>query len=128
MSLHTIQILIAGVLFVHGVGHTLGYWKPPSPSPKQKLSASALIWASRVVWTLVALGFIISAMSFYGWLFPAEWWRPLAVGSAVLSLIGLMLFGKNWPVFNYYSAAAVNLIILAELLYFHLPPYEMFNR
>ena len=33
MSTEIMRILIAGALFVHGIGHTLGFWKPARSLP-----------------------------------------------------------------------------------------------
>ena len=48
----------------------------------------------------------------FGVLVPANWWRPLAVVSAVISLAGLILFGRSWPLFNFIGASAMNIAAL----------------
>ncbi len=121
MSPQTIRILIAGALFVHGVGHTLGIWKPASASLTMR-------YAAGVVWVVIALGFIASAMSFYGVIFPAGWWRPVAIVFAIISLVALVLIGRSWPAFNLIGAFGLNLVILGALLWKHWPPVEMFGR
>ena len=128
MSAQTIRILIAGALFVHGIGHTLGYWKPARSLPFLAVSETTLRIAGGIIWTLVAIGFIFSSMSFYGILVPANWWRSLAVIFSVISLVGLILFGRSWPAFNFIGASGLNIAILISLLYFHWPSLEMFNR
>jgi hypothetical protein len=121
MSPQTIRILIAGALLVHGVGHTLGIWKPSSNVMGVRVVAGAL-------WVVIALGFIVSSMSFYGLIFPAGWWRPVATVFAVISLAALLIFGRSWPAFNFIGAFGLNIAILAALLWLHWPPVEMFNR
>jgi hypothetical protein len=128
MSSHTIFILIAGALFVHGIGHTLGYWMPARSFPLLNLPESTLKLVGGIVWTLVAVGFIIASMSFYGLFFPAQWWRPLALVFAVVSMLGLVLFGRNWPVFNFIGAFGFDIVVLVALLWLHWPPISMFNR
>jgi hypothetical protein len=128
MSTQTIRILIAGGLFVHGVGHILGFWKPARSLPFLNVPEPTLRLGGGIIWTLVALGFIISSMSFYGILAPANWWRLLAIVFAVISLIGLILFGRSWPVFNFIAASAFNITVLIALLWMNWPPFEMFNR
>lgn len=128
MSTQTIRILIAGALLVHGIGHTLGIWKPARSLPFLDVSQSTLGIAGSVIWVVVAAGFIVSFMSFYGILFPASWWRPLAIVCAVISLAGLMLFGRNWPIFNQIGAYSMNIATLAALVWLHWPTFEMFNR
>jgi uncharacterized integral membrane protein len=128
MSPSTIRILIAGALFVHGIGHTLGFWKPAHSLPSLKIPEPTLRLVAGIIWTLVAVGFIASAMRFYGVLVPANWWRPLAIVFAMFSLIGSILFGRSWPIFNFICAAALNNTVLLALLWLHWPPLNMFNR
>lgn len=77
---------------------------------------------------IIAMSFIFASMSFYGILAPASWWRPLVIIFSIVSLVGLLLFGRNWPVFNFVSASALNVAMLIALLWLHWPPVEMFNR
>jgi hypothetical protein len=65
---------------------------------------------------------------FYGILVPANWWRPLAIVFAVISLVGLILFGRSWPIFNFIGASAMNIAVLVALFWLHWPPLNMFNR
>ena len=128
MSTQTIRILIAGALFVHGVGHTLGLWKPAHSLFFLKVPMPTLKLIGAIIWILIAVGFIASAMGFYGILVPVNWWRPLACVFAVISLFGLIAFGRNWPLFNFVAASAFNIALLAALLWFHWPPLEMLGR
>ena len=128
MSAQTTRILVAGALFVHGIGHTLGFWKPARNFPFVKLTEPQLRLAGGIVWVLVAAGFIISAMGFFGIIVPASWWRPLAIVFAVISLLGLLLFGRNWPIFNFIGASAMNIAVLVALLWMNWPPFEMYGR
>ena len=128
MSTQTIRILIAGALFVHGIGHTLGFWKPARSLLFLKVPEPTLRLAGGIIWGIVAVGFIASSMSFYGLLMPPNWWRPLAVVFAVISLVGLILFGRSWPIFNLIGALAMNIATLVALLWLHWPPFDMFNR
>ncbi len=128
MSAQTIRILIAGVLLVHGIGHTLGFWKPARSLPFLDVPGPSLRLAAGIIWVLVAAGFIASSMSFYGVILPANWWRTLAVVFAVISLAGLILFGRSWPIFNFIGASALNIAVLVALLYVRWPPLDMFNR
>jgi hypothetical protein len=93
MSAQTIRILIAGALCVHGIGHTLGIWKPARSLPFLKVPEPTLRLVGGIIWVVIALGFVVSSMGFFGVLVPASWWRPLAVVFAVISLVVLFLFG-----------------------------------
>lgn len=128
ISVQTIRILIAGALLVHGIGHTLGLWKLAQSGLFFKASEQVLRLAGGILWILVAVGFIASSMSFYGILLPANWWRPLAIAFAVISLGALIVFGRSWPVFNFIGASGLNIAILVALLWLDWPPFAMFNR
>jgi uncharacterized integral membrane protein len=128
MSTQTIRFLIAGALLVHGIGHTLGIWKPARSLPFLDVPESTLRLIGGVIWVLVAVGFIASSMGFYGILIPADGWRTLAIVFAVISLAGLILFGRAWPIFNLIGAYAMNIATLIALLWLHWPPLDMFNR
>lgn len=128
MSTQTIRILITGALFVHGIGHTLGIWKPARSLFFLKVPMPILKLIGAIIWILIAVGFIASAMGFYGILVPVNWWRPLACVFAVISLSGLIAFGRNWPLFNFVAASAFNIALLVALLWFHWPPLEMLGR
>ena len=128
MTTNTIRILVAGALLVHGIGHTLGFWKPARSLLFLKVSEPTLRIAGGVFWLITALGFIAASMSFYGILLPPNWWRPLAVVFAMVSLVSLILFGRSWPIFNFIGASALNIAVLGAILWLHWPPFEMFNR
>jgi hypothetical protein len=128
MSTQTIRILIAGALFVHGIGHTLGIWKPARSLPFLDIQDSTLRLIGGVIWVLVAIGFIASSMGFFGILVPANGWRTLAIVFAVISLVAILLFGRTWPIFNLIGAYAMNIATLVALLWHQWPPLEMFNR
>jgi hypothetical protein len=128
MSAQTIRILVAGALFAHGIGHTLGFWKPAQSLPLVKLSERQIRLIGGMIWAPVGAGFIVSALGFFGIIVPASWWRPAALIFAVISLIGLLIFGRSWPIFNFIGASAMNIAVLVALLWLDWPPFEMFGR
>jgi len=128
MSIQTIRFLIAAALFVHGVGHTLGIWKPARSLPFLKIREPALRLVGGILWVLVALGFVVASMGFFGLLVPAGWWRPLAVVFALISMGMLLLFGRSWPLFNFIGASAMNIAVLVALVWLRWPPFDMFAR
>jgi hypothetical protein len=128
MSVQTLRLLIAGALFVHGVGHSLGYFKPAKSWLLAFLGEPALRVTANVVWTVAGLGFLLSCLAFLGIVVPGEWWRPLAIIFALASLIGLVAFLGNWPVFNTIGAIGFNVVVLAALLWKHWPPIELFGK
>jgi len=128
MSTQIIRILVAGALFVHGVGHTLGFWIPARSWLLSGLGEPVLRVISSVFWILSAVGFVASCLGFLGVLVPSDLWRPLAVGTAVISLLGLFLFLNTWPAFNTIGAVGMNIVVLVTQLWLHWPPTDMFGK
>jgi hypothetical protein len=128
LSTQTLYYLIGAALFMHGVGHILGIFKPATSLFSLKLSQGTLKVLGDVIWVIVVLGFVAASLGYFGILVPASWWRPLAAIFAVVSLIGLILFGRNWPKFNLSAAALFNIVVLVALLWYHYPAEALFNR
>jgi hypothetical protein len=91
-------------------------WLLPRANP------SALRIVTSIFWTLSAIGFVASALGFWGWIVPSAWWSALAILFAVVSLIGLVLFFGTWPAFNTVGAFGMNIAILATQLWLDWPP------
>jgi hypothetical protein len=128
MSTSTLRILIAGALLVHGIGHTLGFSMPARSWLMPNAGEPVLRTLSRILWVLIAAGFILSCLGFLGVVVPADWWRPLAVVFALVSLLGLGLFWGTWPTFNTIGALAMNIAVLVTQLWLRWPPIDMFGR
>jgi len=128
MSTQTIRILIAGALFVHSLGHTLGFWRPASSWLLPGASSPTLRIISSIFWMLAIVGFLASSLSFLGIVLPGEWWRALAIIFAIISLAGLILFIGNWPLFNTVGAIGFNVAVLVALLWLAWPPVTMFGK
>jgi len=124
----TLRILIAGGLFVHGVGHTLGFFKPARSWILPAVGEPALRVTANILWSLAAVGFVLSCLGFLGVIVPVDWWRPLAVIFALVSLLGLVLFLGNWPVFNTIGALGFNIVVLVALVWLRWPPLDTFGR
>jgi hypothetical protein len=122
-----IRLLITGVLFVHGVGHTLGFFVPTGIKLFSNLNEKTARTISSVFWVLSFVGFLAALLGFWGVLVPAEWWRGIAVGTAVISMMGLVLFGHNWGALNRYGAWGVNIAILVTQLWLQWPPDQMLD-
>lgn len=69
-------------------------------------------------WVVALVGFVFAALSFWGVLLPAGWWRPVGVGAAIVSLAGIGLYAGTWPVLNTLAAVAVNVAVLLAVLVF----------
>ena len=129
MSITTVRLITGLVLIVHGIGHTLAFFPALNITSTDKwhyhswlLSGVLGDSASRVIiiilFAIPLLGFIASGLGVFSLLIPHEWWQPLALVSAIVSLIGLALFWNAFPALfpNKIGSIAVNLIVLWALL------------
>lgn len=132
------NLIIGGVLLVHGLGHggalaaLLWIRLMPGTETRGWLAARSWLFPSLTVstasivasafWIIALIGFVAAALSFWGILLPADLWRPVAVASAVVSLVGMILFVGTWPAFNYLAALAVNFAVLVAVLLLHWVP------
>jgi hypothetical protein len=128
MSTQIFQILIAGALFVHGVGHSLGFWMPTRSWLFPNLGEQTLRIISSIFWILAIVGFLAALLGFLGVVVPSDLWRSLAIGTAVISTLGLVIFWNTWPVFNTIGALGMNIVVLIALLWLHWPPTIMFGK
>ena len=103
-----IKLLVALVLFAHGVGHSLGLlqvfkvaavnpqWDGTSWVLTGTIGTTAAQIVGVVTWTVAMVGFIVAAAAVLGWL-PAAWFAPVAFVSSIASLAGLALFPLAFP-------------------------------
>jgi hypothetical protein len=142
MSVSMIRLLIAGALLLHGLGHggalgalawvgrggDAGGWRAARtwlfPSLPQRTATVVAI----VFWVVSLIGFVAAAMSFWGLLIPVAAWRSLALISACVSGVGIVLFFGTWPMFNTLAAMAMNFAVLVTQLWTRWPPFDMFGR
>jgi hypothetical protein len=127
------RIVIGLVLLAHGIGHSMGplqvfkvatvnpLWDGDSWILGRVVGPTAVQGLGVVLWAIALIGFVVTAAVFVGWL-PTGWWQPVAVGSAVASLIGLVLFPAAFPVLSTIGAAAVDVAVLVAVLGFHWLP------
>lgn len=137
MSADTARGLVFGALVIHGLGHggALGalIWmalRPSDPTGGWQAARSWLLPAlpaatatpiAGAFWIVAMVGFVVAALSFWGMGLPGDAWRSLAIGSAVVSLVGITLFFGTWPPFNTLAALAVNVAVLVSLLWLRWP-------
>lgn len=142
MSDQMLKLVIGGVLLVHGLGHggALGalLWIRYRPRANSGDWAAARTWLmpslpaetaatlASTFWIAALVGFVIAALSFWGLLLPVGVWQSVALGSAVVSLIGIVLFVGTWPVFNTMAALIVNVAVLVAV-WIHWPPQSVFG-
>lgn len=128
MSTQIVRILLVGALLVHGSGHLLGFWMPTRSWLFPNLGEPVLRIISSVFWILAAVGFLAALLGFLDVLVPSYLWRPLAVGTAFVSILGLVLFWGMWPAFNTIGAFGMNLAVLFTQLWLQWPPANMFGK
>jgi Raf kinase inhibitor-like YbhB/YbcL family protein len=112
MSGSTVRIFLAVVLIFHGVGHLMGVlpalrlfgagtgtgpdwmknWSSRSALLDGLLGESGGRVLCAVLYAAAALGFIGAGLGLLGWGIPAQIWRGLAGGSAVVSLLAVVFF------------------------------------
>jgi hypothetical protein len=124
---------IAIIFFIHGIGHiicilpALGLDASPTWNSYSWLLTNAIGQKAAnvvgiVIWLAAVVGFILAGLALLGWGMPYAWWRPLAIVSAVISLIGVILFWNafaSW--FNKAGAITVDVAVLVALLVLHWP-------
>jgi hypothetical protein len=111
---------------MHGIGHTMGFiaaWMPTIQvgfsSAPSLLSSSMTVQSTAgkvfgLLW-LVAMGSSVGAG--YGLLFGHEWWRGLAIASAILSLVVIVPWLNTVPPGARFGAVIFDLLILLVLLF-----------
>jgi hypothetical protein len=144
MPAQTIRLIIVVVLFLHGIAHigpiatymwirlrpadSTGGWIAARSWLLPSLPPATVTAVATFIWTLCIIGFVAAAMSFWGFLIPGDVWRPMAVASAMVSILGIVAFFGTWPAFNTIAALAVNAAVLGTQLWLHWPPQVMFGR
>jgi hypothetical protein len=126
------RIVVALVILVHGIGHVLflapclGITQWGQSVHSWLLTKTLGDVATRVIgsllWLVVIVGFVIAGVGLLG---QDAWWRTLAVASAGVSLLALILFvsgGNTQPVL---SAAAMDIAILVALVWMHWPSMDL---
>ena len=142
MSDEMLKLVIGGVLLVHGLGHggALGalLWIRLRPQSGTGDWAAARTWLmpdmpaqtaatlASAFWIAALVGFAMAACSFWGIVLPTDAWQSVALGSAVISTIGIVMFFGTWPAFNMLAAMAVNLAVLVAV-WIGWPPVSVFG-
>ena len=131
-----LRIVIALVLLGHGIGHSMGLMQTlrvATVNPQWHgdswiltgIAGSTVTQAvGAVLWTAAIVGFAAVAGVVVGWL-PAMWWQPLAVGSSLVSLVGVLFFPLAFPTFSTIGAVAVNVAVLAAVTVFDWTPSDL---
>lgn len=76
------------------------------------------------IWAISIVGFAALAAVILGWL-PVTLWQPLAIGSSVISLVGLLLFPMAFPTYSTIGAAVADIAVLAAVFAFQWGPADL---
>jgi hypothetical protein len=111
-----------GILPALQVGNVKG-WNSHSWLLTPLIGETASRILSIILFVVALVGFVASALALLGWLVPHEWWRALAVVSAVISIVTIVLF---WNAFvalfpNKVGALGVDIAVLVCLLVVNWP-------
>jgi hypothetical protein len=142
MSGTVLRTLIALVFAFHGVGHAMGIipalqiisagsrregwlknWSSHSWLLTNLLGDPVSRILCIVLYGAALIGFLGAALALLGWGLPHDWWRTLAVVSAVISLVALVLYW-NALIFLFphkVGALAINVVTLVCLLVLNWP-------
>ena len=130
------KIVIAVILLAHSIGHSMGLmqvfkvatvnpqWQGDSWLLTGPAGATLTPIVGGALWTAAIVGFAALAASVVGWL-PGSWFTPLAIGSSVVSLAGLVLFPIAFPTFSSIGALAVDVAVLVAVGWFHWLPSDL---
>lgn len=129
------KVVIALVLLAHGLGHSMGLlqiakvavvnpqWSGDSWLLTGPFGVTGSHIVGGIVWTVAIVGFATLAAVVMGWL-PVAWFQPLAVGSAVVSLAGLVLFPAAFPTFSTIGAFLIDALLLAATVWYGWVPAD----
>jgi uncharacterized membrane protein YphA (DoxX/SURF4 family) len=138
MSGTALRALVAVVLFIHGIGHVMGVmpalklvnvegWNSRSWLLTPILGETISRILSIILFLVALVGFVASTLALLGWLVPHDWWRTLAVVSAVISIVTIALFWNAFVSFfpNKVGALGVDIAVLVCLLVLNWPTEAM---
>lgn len=133
MSSTALRYLIAVAIAFHGIGHMQGVvvglglakterWTGRSWLLTGLLGENVTRILGITLWLVCFMAFILVALALLGWGVPHDWWRPLAVPFAIVSLVTLFLYWNSLAMFfNKAGALGMNLAILIGLLLMNWP-------
>jgi hypothetical protein len=138
MSDQAVRTIVGVVLILHGLGHggalgalfwiahvggqKTGGWTAARSWVLPSLSAETAALVAGTFWVVSLVGFVAAGLAVLGILVPQDLWSPLAVASAIVSTVGIVLFAGTWPIFNTVAAMAVNIGVFVAVLALHWTP------
>jgi hypothetical protein len=127
--------LVAIFLILHGLAHAIVALAPSPGAPEKGvatffsgmgsrlptrlgLSESTSRVIATVLSVFAAIGFLASGLALFGMLVPFEWWRTLAIASAVVSLGLVVIFWNRYAI----ASLLINVAILVALVFANWSP------
>ena len=128
-----VTVILAVVLFAHGIGHLLflgpalkvvdwagqtGHsWLLSAPLGETvSRGLAATLWTGSIVLLVAGAGALLAGQA---------WWRPACALGAVVSLVGIVLFWDGVAATNAFFALAFDVLVLGALLVAHWPTTEL---
>ncbi len=126
------RIVVALVILAHGIGHVLflapclgfAQWGQSAQSwlLTGLLGDTVTRLLGSLLWLVVIVGFAAAGVGLLG---QYAWWRTLAVASAGVSLLALILFFSGSNAQPVLSAAVMDVAILVALVWIHWPSADL---
>jgi hypothetical protein len=121
-----LKIVLALVLAAHGIGHILfltpllgvANWGQQSDSSWLLGAGGPARLIGILLFGVALVGFLAAALGLLG---VTDWWRTVAIISAIVSLVGTLLFFANPPTSSVIAATVFNALVLVLLLVVHWP-------
>jgi hypothetical protein len=125
MMSNILRIALAIIIGAHGIGHILFLVPLLGIADWGQSTQSWLLgagWLARLIgvliWLAATAGFVTVAVGVLG---ETEWWRLLAIVSAIISLAGLLLFWATPTTSSPFFAMVFNVIVIVSLLLLDWP-------
>jgi hypothetical protein len=132
MSNEVWRTILAVVVGAHGIGHVLFLVPLLGIADWGQSTRSWLLTdlvgdgvtriLGSLLWLVAIVGFVAVAVGMFG---QVGWWRGLAVGSAAVSILGLVLFWSNSAASSAFSALTFDVAVLGALLLLRWPPSSL---
>ena len=122
-----LKTIVAIFLILHGLTHSILAMVPSPNAPDAGfatffsgigswlftgLSESASKTIATTLAVIAMLGFVAAGLALFGILVPFDWWRALAIASAVVSLLLLVIFWDPYLIVGLLFDVAVLVTLL----------------
>jgi hypothetical protein len=118
------RLLFMIAMLLHGIGHVLflmntwGYWKDANGRAGLFSDVLALSQAGEgiigLLWLVPLAGFVIGTWGLFN---QDAWWAPLALATAILSSVMLLLWWGSLNISSAFFALVFNLVVLAAAVW-----------